>query len=95
MKVLQVRDLAVGYGTRTVVDDINLDALRGQIICLLGPNGSGEVYHLALPGGAFGPFEGLGISKGKPALYFGVWGLGQNHGRGPHGTPFPGAAHGL
>ena len=40
--ILNTKKLRVGYGKKTVVADINIEAMRGQFICLLGPNGSGK-----------------------------------------------------
>ncbi|SHF26426.1 ABC transporter [Desulfofundulus australicus DSM 11792] len=65
MKVLQTCDLAVGYGTRTVVNDINLDALKGQFICLLGPNGSGKSTILRCLAGLLAPLRGSVYLKGN------------------------------
>lgn len=42
MIFFSTRDLNVGYGQRTVVKDINMDLKRGEILCLLGPNGCGK-----------------------------------------------------
>ena len=39
--ILEVRDLSVGYGTKTAVDGISLQITRGEIFGLLGPNGAG------------------------------------------------------
>jgi iron complex transport system ATP-binding protein len=40
--ILNTKNLKVGYGKKIVVSDINVEAMRGQFICLLGPNGSGK-----------------------------------------------------
>ena len=40
--VMETRNLTVGYGRKTVVADINQEMLKGQFVCLLGPNGSGK-----------------------------------------------------
>lgn len=40
--ILNTKNLRVGYGKKTVVADINIEALKGQFIGLLGPNGSGK-----------------------------------------------------
>ena len=42
MRFFATKDLKVGYGQRIVVDDINIDLNRGEIFCLLGPNGCGK-----------------------------------------------------
>lgn len=42
MSIIKTEELAVGYGDKKVVENINIEALKGQFICLLGPNGSGK-----------------------------------------------------
>ncbi len=64
MSMLQTKELAVGYGSRTVVDDINLEALKGQFICLLGPNGSGKSTILRCLAGLLSPLKGSVYLKG-------------------------------
>ncbi|WP_460273014.1 LPS export ABC transporter ATP-binding protein [Celeribacter sp. ULVN23_4] len=39
---LKVRNLRKGYRKRTVIRDISLDLHRGEVVALLGPNGSGK-----------------------------------------------------
>jgi phospholipid/cholesterol/gamma-HCH transport system ATP-binding protein len=40
--VVVVRDLVVKYGDRTILDRINLDIRRGEVLVLLGASGSGK-----------------------------------------------------
>ncbi len=40
--VVEVRDLVVQYGERTILDRINLDIRRGEVLVLLGVSGSGK-----------------------------------------------------
>lgn len=39
---LKVRNLRKGYRKRTVIRDVSLDLARGEVVALLGPNGSGK-----------------------------------------------------
>ena len=39
---LALQRIAIGYGSRTVVEDFSLDLARGRIGCLLGPSGCGK-----------------------------------------------------
>ncbi len=66
MSIIQTRKLAVGYSGRTVVGDINLDALKGQFICLLGPNGSGKSTIIRSLAGLLAPVKGSVFLKGQP-----------------------------
>jgi iron complex transport system ATP-binding protein len=67
--ILNTRKLRVGYGKKTVVADINIEAMKGQFICLLGPNGSGKstilktVVHMLAPLGGEVYLNGQDISK--------------------------------
>lgn len=40
--VLSVRHLHAGYGSNRVVQDVDLDVGRGEIVCMLGRNGVGK-----------------------------------------------------
>jgi ABC-2 type transport system ATP-binding protein len=40
--LMQVHDLVVGYGARTVLHGVDLDLMPGEILGLLGPNGAGK-----------------------------------------------------
>lgn len=42
MTFFLAEDLKVGYQQKIVVDDVNIDLNRGEILCLLGPNGCGK-----------------------------------------------------
>ena len=40
--ILAVRDLAAGYGRRTIVQNVSLEVRRNEILAVIGPNGSGK-----------------------------------------------------
>ncbi len=42
MTFFLAKDLKVGYDNKVVIDDINFNLDKGQILCLLGPNGCGK-----------------------------------------------------
>jgi iron complex transport system ATP-binding protein len=71
--LLSTVSLDAGYGKRAVVHDLDLNALRGQTICLIGPNGSGKSTVLRTLAGILAPVKGtvyIGqreISRIKPA----------------------------
>ncbi|OAA71404.1 ABC transporter [Cordyceps fumosorosea ARSEF 2679] len=46
--------------TNRAVDDVSIDAHRGQIMCLVGPNGSGKTTTLQMLGGFLGMDGGTG-----------------------------------
>ena len=41
-KILEVKNLTKSFGKRKVLDDISLDIYEGDIVGLIGPNGSGK-----------------------------------------------------
>ena len=40
--VIKVRDLRMRYGTKDVLDGVDLEVHRGEVVTLLGPNGAGK-----------------------------------------------------
>lgn len=42
MSLVEVRDLSVRYGANTVLRHVNLDIEPGEIVTIVGPNGSGK-----------------------------------------------------
>jgi ABC-type sugar transport system ATPase subunit len=40
--VLQLRDITISFGKKTVIDNLSLDLYKGEIVSLLGENGSGK-----------------------------------------------------
>jgi phospholipid/cholesterol/gamma-HCH transport system ATP-binding protein len=62
--VVMIRDLIVKYGSRTILERINLDIRRGEVLVLLGGSGSGKstlVRHLV---GLEKPLSGSILVKG-------------------------------
>ncbi|MFI3167593.1 MAG: ABC transporter ATP-binding protein [Bacillota bacterium] len=41
-KYFEIKDLAVGYNGKVLIDEINFSLQRGEILTLIGPNGSGK-----------------------------------------------------
>jgi iron complex transport system ATP-binding protein len=56
--VLEARGLDSGYDGKTIVKNIEIEAFRGQVICLLGPNGSGKSTILRTLAGLLEPVHG-------------------------------------
>ena len=40
--LLEINDLAAGYGASLVIDGISAAVGKGEIVCIIGPNGSGK-----------------------------------------------------
>ena len=56
--ILEAASLHVGYEKRVVIQDVNIQALKGQVICLIGPNGAGKSTILRTLSGMLAPVEG-------------------------------------
>jgi ABC-2 type transport system ATP-binding protein len=52
------RGVAKRYGPVLALDDFSLDIQRGEIVCLLGPNGSGKTTFIRLLAGFMSPSAG-------------------------------------
>jgi ABC-2 type transport system ATP-binding protein len=61
---IDVRGLTKRYGTRTVVDKVDLRVARGQIYGFLGPNGSGKTTTIRMLCGLLTPDAGEGQCLG-------------------------------
>ena len=64
--ILSIRGLTKVYGAKKALDNIELDLPRGQIVGLLGPNGSGKTTFLKLCAGLLTPKSGSIEIDGKP-----------------------------
>ncbi len=56
--VLDVRGIGHGYGTRTVLSDVNLQLPRGALCALMGANGAGKSTLLKILAGQMAPSAG-------------------------------------
>ncbi len=74
--LVEIENVAFGYGARPVLKGINLTARRGQVIAIMGSSGCGKTTLLRLIGGQIKPRQGTvrvaGESVGEldpPGLY--------------------------
>ena len=54
MATIEVRGLRKAYGATVAVDEIDLDVAEGEILGILGPNGSGKTTTVECIGGLIG-----------------------------------------
>lgn len=64
--LIECRSLSKSYGNSIVLDDINLQIPRGQIIGLLGKNGAGKSTLMKLIMGLLVPTKGEILFNGQP-----------------------------
>ncbi len=65
MPLLQVTGLVKTYGRRRVVDGVNFDVDKGEIVGLLGPNGAGKTTSFRMTCGIIEPEAGRVVLDGK------------------------------
>ena len=58
MPILEVQGLVKSYGRRRVVDGVDLQVMRGEIVGLLGPNGAGKTTCFRMTCGMIDPDKG-------------------------------------
>lgn len=64
--VLRVRGLRFSFGTRLVLNDVDLTVSRGEVVAVLGPSGSGKSTLLRLISGLERPESGQIELLGRP-----------------------------
>ncbi|WP_299401966.1 metal ABC transporter ATP-binding protein [uncultured Roseobacter sp.] len=64
MSLVRAEDLSVRYGTRTVLSHVSLCVEPGEIVTIVGPNGSGKTSLLRAIIGAVKPFRGQ-VTRGS------------------------------
>lgn len=64
--MIEVEHLTKRYGDFVAVDDISFDVRQGEILALLGPNGSGKTTTLKCIAGLLCPTSGTICIDGKP-----------------------------
>lgn len=69
MSLITVENLSVSYGARTVLDDVSFTVEPGEIVTIVGPNGSGKTSLFRAIIGATTPTQGA--VKLKPGLKVG------------------------
>src|SRR5215475_2332028 len=58
MPMLEVRGLVKIYGRRRVVDGVDFEVQKGEIVGLLGPNGAGKTTSFRMACGMIEPYAG-------------------------------------
>ncbi|MCL2507818.1 MAG: ABC transporter ATP-binding protein [Oscillospiraceae bacterium] len=70
MSIIQVKNLSKSYGANPVLDNISFEFEEGQIIGLLGPNGSGKTSLIKILVGLINDYSGDALIDGqRPGPY--------------------------
>jgi ABC-type Mn2+/Zn2+ transport system ATPase subunit len=81
---IEGRGLRFGYGAVPVLDGLDVEVSRGQLVVLTGPNGSGKSTLIRLAVGLLSPDAGRILVLGRPASDPGVR---RSIGYAPQGSP--------
>src|ERR1044072_4300718 len=71
--VLRTHNLSVGYGSRVLVQEINLSIAKGEIVGIIGTNGCGKSTLLRTLAGLLPPISGSISMDGKDISKLSAW----------------------
>lgn len=69
---LEARNISFSYGEKKILSDISFSVEQGEILCLLGPNGTGKttllkcINHILKPEAGESFVDGISVKKMKP-----------------------------
>ena len=66
--IIKIENISKSFGTKVVLENINLDIKRGEFVTLLGPSGCGKTTLLRMLAGFSQPDEGVIMMEGKDIL---------------------------
>lgn len=87
--VLEARNVTFAYGPRTILSDVSLQVRAGEIVALLGPNGTGKSTLLGVLAGDLEPQSGQVELLGEHLTAFDRRALAQARSVMPQSSEFP------
>ena len=66
--IIKIENISKSFGTKVVLENINLDIKRGEFVTLLGPSGCGKTTLLRMLAGFSQPDEGVIMMEGNDIL---------------------------
>ncbi|MFC9560343.1 ABC transporter ATP-binding protein [Agromyces sp. NPDC056965] len=69
--VVEVRDLRMQYGSNAVLDGVDLEVRRGEVVALLGPNGAGKTTTIEVLEGFRARDDGTVLVFGEDPMHAG------------------------
>ena len=73
--VVEVKDLTMAYGSRTIMENLNFSINKGEVFVILGGSGCGKSTLLKHMIGLYAPFKGDILIKGHSIVTLSVRGL--------------------
>lgn len=71
-EIIHIKDLAIGYGNHTILDNINISLIEGELTALIGLNGVGKSTFLRTIIGLQNKLNGKVLLEGSELHKFGV-----------------------
>ena len=63
--MIKIRQLKIAFGSKVVLDDLDLDVYKGETLAIIGPSGTGKSTVIKVLTGLLAPNDGSVIIGGK------------------------------
>lgn len=68
MNMLRIENLCLSYGSKNVIENVNMNVAAGQVVSIIGPNASGKSTILKAIAGIIKPVSGTIFIEGRRNL---------------------------
>lgn len=69
-KMIEIKNIRKAYGSLRVLDDVNVNIARGEVVTIVGPSGVGKTTLLQIMGTLDRPDEGCVLYDGEDVMRF-------------------------